>query len=53
MQGWKHRLHSVQSGRDVPHHGHEEEWYLEYRVLKEMESIYDALVPSDLGHIHE
>lgn len=46
-------LHSVQGGRDVAHHGHEEERHLENSVLKEVKPVYYALVPGDVVHVHK
>ena len=46
-------LHLVQCGCNVAHHGHEKERYLEDGMLKEVQSIYNAFVPSELAHVDE
>ena len=46
-------LHSIQSRSDVAHHRHEEEGYLEYGVLKEVEAIHDAFVHVGMVHVDE
>lgn len=36
----------VQSGRDVAHQGHEEEWDLEHMVCHEVQASHKFLIPS-------
>ena len=38
--------HVVQGRTDVSHETHEEEWQLQHRVLEEIQSIDDFVVPS-------
>jgi hypothetical protein len=46
-------LHLVQGGRDISHHSHEEERYLEDCVLEKVQAIHNALVPGRVVHVHE
>lgn len=46
-------MHLIQSWRDVTHHGHEKEGYLQNSVFEVMQTINNGLVPGRMVHIHE
>jgi hypothetical protein len=47
------RVHSIQRGRNVAHHSHEEEWHLEDCMLEEVQPTHYALVPGGVVHVDE